>query len=245
MLATPPPVVGSARHSNAIPTIRFVAATPSNAGSSFESNVSSPTVHLPQAKNLPSLQENSMFGASPLAPSPSSRKRLVPKKSKLSILGGSKSKPKERDLSDVVRRVGGNSSTRGGFDIYVDPTEDPEIGEIIMVKKKKSRVGIDGLFGEATSKMMASSMSSSQTPLGDSTNAPVPLMGQVPKKQSMGAMSLLKRSTGASSVLKSEDENSKWWSISRGRKDSKPKTKDSKGMFIVVHICPPTDSCFI
>ena len=40
------------------------------------------------------------------------------------------------DFSDVVRRVGvgdgngknGSGSLRGGFEIYVDPTNDPDIG---------------------------------------------------------------------------------------------------------------------
>jgi serine/arginine repetitive matrix protein 2 len=211
IMATPP----AAGRSNAIPSIRLVAATPSNAGSSFESNVSSPTFHVPQASNLPSLPETIL--PSPLAPSPANRKRVVPKKSKLSMLGKAvrTREAKERDLSDVVRRVGASSaSARGGFDIFVDPTEDPEIGEIVMVKKKKSRVALDSIFGESSSKSTA--------PMKDATNnAALPQ-----KKQSTGPMSLLKRSTGAASVLKSEDENSqKWWSMSRGRKDSKPKAK--------------------
>jgi hypothetical protein len=47
MMATSPLVVGSARHTDVILTSRFVAATPSDAGSSFKSDVSSLTVHLP------------------------------------------------------------------------------------------------------------------------------------------------------------------------------------------------------
>jgi hypothetical protein len=85
------------------------------------------------------------------------------------------SEPQERDLSDVVRCGGANSSTRGGLDIYIDLREDHESGETIMVKKKKSCVALEGLSDKATS------TTSSQTPFGESTNAPVPLMGQIPK----------------------------------------------------------------
>jgi serine/arginine repetitive matrix protein 2 len=113
-----------------------------------------------------------MSGASPLAPSPSPRKRLVPKKSKLGVLGSSKSSqtPRERDLSDVVRRVGANSSTRNGLDIYIDPMEDHESGDMIMVKKKKSRVALDILFDELAS------MATSQTPFRRSYQRTCPLM---------------------------------------------------------------------
>jgi len=31
------------------------------------------------------------------------------------------------------------------FEIYVDPTNDPDIGEILMVKTKKSRLALDGM----------------------------------------------------------------------------------------------------
>jgi hypothetical protein len=51
--------------------------------------------------------------------------------------------------------------------------------------------------------------------------------GLSPEKQYKGAVSLLERSTGADSALKSENEDSKWWSISQGREDSKHKTKES------------------
>jgi serine/arginine repetitive matrix protein 2 len=127
------------QHTNVIPTICFAAATPSNAGLSFQSNAFSPRVSLFRAKNLPLSPENSMFSASHLAQSRSSRKRLAPKKSKLGLLGGSQlsQTSRERDLSDVACCVGANSSPCGGLDIYVDPREDHETGEIIMVKKKK------------------------------------------------------------------------------------------------------------
>ncbi|THH10678.1 hypothetical protein EW146_g8298, partial [Bondarzewia mesenterica] len=129
---------------------------------------------------------------SPLAPKAEEqapRKRLVPKKSKLGLLGVSSNKTK--DMSDVVRRVGGSASTsRGGFEIYVDPQNDPDIGDMVMVKKKKSRAALNGLkWG----------------PLGEVTNVP-----SAPKEKESGKGNLLK--------LKSEEKD-KWWSIRRGTKD--------------------------
>lgn len=142
------------------------------------------------------------------------RKRLVPKKSKLSLLGGGREKERGKDLSDVVRRVGAPSSSKGAFEIYVDPTVDPDIGEIVMVKKKKSRVALDGMkWG----------------PLGEVTNVP----SVTPKE----APALLKVKT---------EEKEKWWSIGRGRKDSKEKTKEAKEnksraickTLLFVYLCP-------
>jgi hypothetical protein len=117
------------------------------------------------------------------------RVRLVPKKSKLGLLGGAKEKVKQQQHSKT------GSSGRGGFDIYVDPTYDPDIGEIVMVKKKKSRAALDGMqWG----------------PLGEVTNvAPVP-----PPKQSF--------------LRPKSEEKEKWWTIGRGRKDSKEKSKEAE-----------------
>ena len=46
-----------------------------------------------------------------------------------------------------------SASNHRGFEIYVNPTVDPDIGEIVIVKKK-SRVALDsmswGTLGEAT-----------------------------------------------------------------------------------------------
>ena len=157
--------------------------------------------------------------SSPLAPKSSSsndahvpRKRLVPKKSKLGILGtvGSSNKAKDKgskDFSDVVRRVGaGNINTastgRGGFEIYVDQDEDPEIGEIVMVKKKKSRLGLDGMRWGA---------------LGEVTN--VPAVPPPKEKESKAPVDNLLKVKG--------EESQKWWSIGRGRKDSKEKSKEN------------------
>jgi hypothetical protein len=132
----------------------------------------------------------------PLTPredSQAPRRRLVPKKSKLGLLvSGKRSKtPENNDLSDVVRRVGVSAGTasvaKSGFEIYVDPTAQSEVGEVLMVKKKKSRAALSGLKWGT---------------LAEVTNS-------VPSRDPTQA-----------GKLKSEDKE-KWWSISRGRKDSK------------------------
>ncbi|KAG9307943.1 hypothetical protein JVU11DRAFT_12818 [Chiua virens] len=180
-----------------IPTICLITATP------CDSNPTSDTSRVaPWA--------TSEASPVPIAPKPvpngeKSRKRLVPKKSKLSLLGTSSSAAhgREQDFSDVVRRVRGASAKNGdnGFEIYVDPANDPDIGEILMVKKKKSRLALDGLRWGT---------------LGEVTN--VPCASKPNEKKEKG-----KRD----SVLKMKvDENQKWWSIGRGRKDSKEKDKE-------------------
>lgn len=182
-VATPPQ---PATHN--IPSIRLISATPSATGTSSEANTSLNRTIDSSWASIPS----------PLAPKAEvpSRKRLVPKKSKLSLLGVGREKERGKDLSDVVRRVGATSSSKGGFEIYVDPTVDPDIGEIVMVKKKKSRVALDGMkWG----------------PLGEVTNVP----------------SVTPREAPALLKVKNE-EKEKWWSIGRGRKDSKEKTKEAK-----------------
>ncbi|KAI0692931.1 hypothetical protein C8T65DRAFT_711302 [Cerioporus squamosus] len=168
--------------SHPVPTIRLISATPT----SFASNSSSFVSVAP-------------FASSPLAPKAESeapRKRLVPKKSKLSLLTSGKTKEKaSKDFSDVVRRVGGAPSTgRGGFEIYVDQADDPDMGEIVVVKKKKSRLGLDGMKWGA---------------LGEE------------QLKSAPSENLLK-------VKSDENQNQKWWSIGRGRKDSKGKDKEQK-----------------
>ncbi|KAI0794946.1 hypothetical protein C8Q75DRAFT_791510 [Abortiporus biennis] len=177
-----------------IPTIRFVSATPSEPSTSF-SNIAP-------------------FASSPLAPRPNDsiapRKKLVPKKSKLGLLSSSiktsSSKENKKDFSDVVRRVGapGTSSTRAGFEIYVDHNAgDPDMGDIVVVKKKKSRLGLDGMRWGA---------------LGEVTNVP-----SVPKETSS------KDKAPVENLLKVKgDDSQKWWSIGRGRKDSKGKDKEQQ-----------------
>lgn len=147
----------------------------------------------------------------PLAPKANAggepvRKRLVPKKSKLGLLGSSTREEREQDLSDVVRRVTGSMRSTGGFEIYVDPADDPEIGEILLVKKKKSRVALNGM---------------SWGTLGEVTNVP-PITKPKESKEKGGK----KEKEGLLKVK--ADENQKWWSIGRGRKDSKEREKEKE-----------------
>ncbi|KAH7920517.1 hypothetical protein BV22DRAFT_1133018 [Leucogyrophana mollusca] len=189
-LATPAP-------KSQIPTIRLVAATPSEANTT-RNPIADSSVAPWEAGPSPT----------PLAPKAGAdapRKRLVPKKSKLGLLGSTKERG--QDLSDVVRRVGASASTgnNGSFEIYVDPTNDPEIGEILMVKKKKSRAALDGMRWGT---------------LGEVTNVPA-----VTKKEKDGKKESSKEN-GKDGLLKVKvDEKEKWWSIGRGRKDSKEKER--------------------
>ncbi|KAF8867965.1 hypothetical protein CPB84DRAFT_1810241 [Gymnopilus junonius] len=151
------------------------------------------------------------------------RRKLVPKKSKLSILGlGSSSsssrredRDKGRDFSDVVRRVGASDQVasssmsmnlKGGFEIYVDPTVDPDIGEIVMIKKKKSRAALDGVRWGAS---------------GSNSGAlqEVQMNANLPKAKD----GLLKPKTEEKETAKE-----KWWTLGRGRKDSKEDKKKDK-----------------
>ncbi|KAF8269417.1 hypothetical protein EI94DRAFT_1725227 [Lactarius quietus] len=171
-----------------IPTIRLVSAIPSAVGSA-------PALGDPLASQSPSLSPSI-----PLAPKQdrqAPRRRLVPKKSKLGLLvsgKGSKTNGKH-DLSDVVRRVGGSASTasvgKSGFEIYVEPVPQSQIGvdEVLMVKKKKSRASLSALKWGA---------------LGEVTNT------------------VQSKDTTQTVRLKNEDKE-KWWTIGRGRKDSKDK----------------------
>ncbi|KAF8814601.1 hypothetical protein BYT27DRAFT_7249906 [Phlegmacium glaucopus] len=191
LLSRSPAVATPPQAGPPIPSIRLISATPSASGLSSEASTSFNR----------SLEESWASVPVPLAPKPDvePRKRLVPKKSKLSILSMGRDKEKDRgkDLSDVVRRVGGDSITaRGGFEIFVDPTMDPDIGEIVMVKKKKSRAALDGMAWGA---------------LGEVTNVP-----KVPPKETAPLLKV------------KNEEKEKWWTLGRGRKDSKEKTKENK-----------------
>ncbi|KIK67170.1 hypothetical protein GYMLUDRAFT_69362 [Collybiopsis luxurians FD-317 M1] len=191
-------------HPSDVPSIRLVAATPSASGMSSEASTSLNY----SWTSVPSVP-------SPIAPKAdaSSRRRLVPKKSKLGLLGGNKDRQKDRgkDLSDVVRRVGGGSTSRrgGAFEIYVDPS-DPEIGEIVMVKKKKSRAGLDGLR-----------WGSGGGALEEVTNVP-------PVSQPVTAITKVKA-----------EEKDKWWTLGRGRKDSKEKEKQKAREKSEIRPLPP------
>jgi hypothetical protein len=104
---------------------------------------------------------------------------------------------------------------KGGFEIYVDPTVDPDIGEILVVRKRPSRVrgGLGGVgfgWGEV----------GADAPLAP----PMPTVPQV-----MGE----KTNLGGGRDEKDKDkeggkEKERWWTIGRGRKDSKDKEEKER-----------------
>lgn len=205
-----------------IPTVRLTNLTPSavdsrDAGTSAIYN----TFDLPST--------SSPLAPRPLTTSDASRKRLVPKKSKLGLLGAVKGN-KERtqnDFSDVVRRIGGTTSAgRDGYEIYVDHTEDPEFEEIVLVKKKKSRLGLNAVAWGPGEENLANVLKPKP-----SANALKPKASENALKPKSSANILKPKSKDKENSIKAKpvenllkpkaDENQKWWSISRGRKESK------------------------
>jgi serine/arginine repetitive matrix protein 2 len=78
---------------------------------------------------------------------------------------------------------------------------DQDVGEIVIIKKKKPRVGLDGI---------------SWGTLGEATNVPKSMQvkpSQPPTKENPQMLKV------------KADEEGKWWSIGQGRKDSKEKTQ--------------------
>lgn len=174
------------------PTIRFLSSTPANSSSTRDAASFAASTSLAPRQGEPS------------------RRRLVPKKSKLGLLATKTKERVNKDLSDIARRVGADtpSTGRGPYEIYVDHDEEEE-GSIIVVKKKKSRMGLDGMGWGA---------------LGEVTNVP---SGEdreergstkVNKPKARKSMEVLLGRGGG-------DENQKWWnmSIGRGRKEVKEK----------------------
>ncbi|KAF6758955.1 hypothetical protein DFP72DRAFT_164945 [Ephemerocybe angulata] len=242
-------------HSNTeVPSIRLVSATPSS--TSISMSTSSPMLgtsatpwdELPPPPPIPKHHLTSSSSSSRLRPKASSTTmkdastsaapaaRLVPKKSKLRMLGSlGRDKQDKRDFSDVVRRVAGNnpaasqsqsslnllqgggfmggssklSSLRGGFEIYVEPAGDPEMEDVVVVKKGRGRGGLEGVgWGPKTS-------TSGGRVLGDidiNTNGGVGGSGNGGKKE--GGLKV------------KGEEGGKWWSIGRGRRDSKEDKKE-------------------
>jgi serine/arginine repetitive matrix protein 2 len=200
-VTTTPPASSTSTN---IPTIRLITATPSAAGDSTTNSPGSFFANTSPDSSTPT----------PLLPKHerSPKKRLVPKKkSKLSLLTGvgrDKDKEKGKDLSDVLRRVGvspADSASARGFEIYVDPADDPEIGEIVVVKKKKSRTALESVHWGTGA-------------LGDVTNMTTATTANVD-------------AVPAKDVIKAKGEEKgegKWWTIGRGRKDSKEKDKTGK-----------------
>ncbi|KAK2467490.1 hypothetical protein APHAL10511_000345 [Amanita phalloides] len=148
----------------------------------------------------------SVFSPSVLAPKPesASRRRLVPKKSKLGLLGVVSGKDKENKQA-TNQGMGLSDAEDRSFDYYVDPTNDPDIGEILMVKKKKSRAALDGMqWG----------------PSGEVTN--IPAASSCSAKNDKTKCAAQPQHSGLLRVK--GEEKDKWWSIGRGRKDSKDKS---------------------
>jgi serine/arginine repetitive matrix protein 2 len=196
-------------HSNPsnIPSIRLISATPSAAGSSADGSMDTSQTYNRSLEDAWAALAPSALA--PKAPAAEPRKRLVPKKSKLSLLGmgigigssASAAKERARDFSDITRRIGADLSAAGGFEIYVDPEAGDELGEVVVVKKKKSRAALDGMAWGAK----------------EVTNVP-----KAPRESKEG-----KDGKGGLLKVKTE-EGQKWWSIGRGRKDSKEEKKDKE-----------------
>ncbi|KAI5994635.1 hypothetical protein EDC04DRAFT_2910434 [Pisolithus marmoratus] len=145
-------------------------------------------------------------------------KHLVPKKSKLCLLGSSSSKgEREQDFSDVTRCIGASMQNGVGFEIYIDSAEDPDIGDILLVRKNKSCTALDGMTWGM---------------LGEVTNIP-----SVTKPKENKEKSGKKEKEG---LIVKVDENQKWWSIGRGRKDSKEKEEHTKSPDPAID---PADKC--
>ena len=175
-------------------------------------------------KLLPRSQPDQQQHQQPLP----ARKRVVPKKSKLGLLAAvGRDNKRAVDFSDVVRRVGRDAhfgvgagvegeqeggqeggGGEGGFEIYVDATDDPELDEeMLVVRKKKSRAGLDavGWGGDGGSYS------------GDDKTSVLVVGG---KSKGKGKENDRERD-------EKDREKEKWWSIGRGRKDSKEKVKQS------------------
>lgn len=208
-----------------IPTVRLTNVTSSAVGSPSDAGTSAACATL----DLP--YPSSSLAPRPLTTSDASRKRLVPKKSKLGLLGAVKGN-KERsqnDFSDVVRRIGGTTSAgRDGYEIYVDHAGDPDFEEVVLVKKKKSRRGLDAVAWGPGEENTSNALKPKP-----SVNAPKPKASENVLK-SKSSTNILKpkskdkensvRAKPIENLLKPKaDENQKWWSIGRGRKDSKEK----------------------
>ncbi|KAG6379007.1 hypothetical protein JVT61DRAFT_13298 [Boletus reticuloceps] len=176
-----------------IPTICLTTATPCDANSTDDANHVAPWTTF-EASPVPTAPKPSTSGET-------SRKRLVPKKSKLSLLGSSSSaKAREQDFSDVVRRVGRASVQNGSNG-----------------RRNRGWRWMGCKWGT----------------LGEVTNVPA-----VTKPKEKGGK---KESLPKVKV----DENQKWWSIGRGRKDSKQKDKgkDKERAKSPEPTAKPADTC--
>jgi serine/arginine repetitive matrix protein 2 len=168
---TPPP--------SKIPTIRLIHATPSNA--SLNPNETLLTPNSPERTFISSQRS-------------SQHKSIIPRKSKLGLLSGSR---RNDDFSDITRRLGLPPASRG-TEIYVDPSNDPDIGEIVVVRKEKARGRLESI----------------RWALGDKTNSASHSSDEREKSKKV------KKKEKENSKPKGEEKD-RWWTIGRGRKDSK------------------------
>ena len=222
---------------NAIPSIRLISATPSSTVISSSDGGNSTTSSASFARALEDSWDAAAAAKGPnsslaLAPkvvkaqenaveTTGGKKRLVPKKSKLGIFsstpfGSSSSTSANTDFSDVVRRIGAPAASsasslkaKGGFEIYVDPTDDPDIGEILVVRKRPSRVR-GGLGGVGWGVEVGA-------------DAPPPMPQPMGEKTNLGGAK-----EGLGKVDEKEGGKERWWTIGRGRKDSKDEKKKGK-----------------
>lgn len=175
---TPPP--------SKIPTIRLIHATPSTAASPNPN----------ETLLTPDSPKTSRF----VSQRGSTRSKSI--KSKRSTLGLLQSSKRKDDFSDITRRLGIPPPARG-TEIYVDPSNDPDIGEIVVVKKEKSRGKLESI----------------RWALGDKTNSQSSDEREKIKKE--------KKKDKENTKPKGEDKD-RWWTLGRGRKDSK-ESKPIKG----------------
>ena len=205
-----------------IPTVRFINATPSAPDAPSDPGTSA--IH-----NTFDPPSTSPLAPRPLTTSNPSRKRLVPKKSKLGLLSTVKGN-KERsqnDFSDVVRRIGRTTSAgRGGYEIHVDHTGDPNLEEIVLVKRKKSRLGLDavtwGPGEENTGNILKSKPTVKALKPKASENVLKPKSSaNILKPKSKDKENSVRTKPVERPLKPKADESQKWWSIGRGRKDSK------------------------
>ncbi|KAH6867817.1 hypothetical protein BKA70DRAFT_388688 [Coprinopsis sp. MPI-PUGE-AT-0042] len=292
----------------AIPSIRLISATPSTNGHDDSMTLASPPPPLPampwestypsaNAEPAPVQGSKTLRSVrSVLKPKSSGKENrtVVPKKSKLGLLGGlagNKDEKKAKDLSDVVRRMGissasvsvngavvnqgsrsktpsvaskdsqtlslfrsssntskeekrasktlkaqekeaikqntlgkaGSVKLKGGFEIFVDPSyEDEEIGEILVVRKKKSRAGLDGVFG-----MDAGVKTGKSGTFGEITNGSARMRSES-QGSVRGRTESAKYDKQDGGLLKPKENDKKWWNLSIGgsRKDSTDERKE-------------------
>jgi hypothetical protein len=174
------PLTSNTLPATKVPTIRLIHATPSTTSPNPNETLLTPI----SPDTLSEIQRGSQ------------RRSIKSKKSKLGLLSGSR---RNDDFSDITRRLG-LPPTSPGVDIYVDPSNDPDIGEIVVVKKEKARGKLDSI----------------RWALGDKTNT---------SSQSSDEKEKSKKEKKSKDKPKGEEKD-RWWTIGRGRKDSKEsKTK--------------------